>query len=105
MHLLSGCCWKKLIRGEISEIAAPESSLLKLDPTASWPQVVKRACRAFQPWPALWTIIPTAKGEKRMQILQYHSEKSNLVLDQVKIEGQQEAAWSQVKNAVGNEKK
>ncbi len=70
----------------------------------SWPLVLEQASRALFPWPTLWTIVPTVKGNKRMQILQAHVEinngKENFFLDQVKIEGQAEANWSQVKNQV-----
>ncbi len=64
-------------------------------------QVIEHASRAFAPWPGLWTIIPTVKGERRMQILKCHVGNNNsLILDTVKIEGQAEASWSQVKNQI-----
>ncbi|MDR0462952.1 MAG: hypothetical protein LBG64_01905, partial [Pseudomonadales bacterium] len=44
---------------------------------------VERACRAFDPWPPMWTYY---QG-KRMQILKCHIENELLVLDLVKIEG------------------
>jgi len=62
---------------------------------------IERATRALAGFPSLWTIIGTAKGEKRMKILASHVEKSNsarLVLDQVHIEGKAPARWAEVKN-------
>jgi len=64
-------------------------------------QVIEQASRAFSPWPVLWTVIPTAKGEKRMQILKCHIVAGEKIeLDQVKIEGQEKSAWVQVKNQI-----
>jgi methionyl-tRNA formyltransferase len=71
----------------------------------NWPQLIARATRAFKPWPLLWTKIPTKKGLRRMQILQVAVEaptgkkrQPQLKLKKVKIAGQQEAQWNQVKN-------
>ena len=124
-------CRNKLQRNSSKQqllAALPKDSILKKfiakKDLASWPQVVERACRAFQPWPIVWTKIPTSKGPRRMQLLkcQIKSQQSNssqlttqrpnkdlaqnsnqkiiLELDQVKVAGQQAAAWNQVKNIV-----
>lgn len=64
-------------------------------------EALEQATRAFAPWPGLWTVIPTRKGEKRMQILKGHVENDQeFILDSVKIEGQDVAKWSQVKNQI-----
>jgi methionyl-tRNA formyltransferase len=89
------------------------SKLLEQLSPAQWPELIERASRAFTPWPLLWTKIPTAKGEKRMQILscdintnkntkstQVVNLQNRLKLKQVKIEGQQTASWEQVRNAI-----
>jgi methionyl-tRNA formyltransferase len=71
---------------------------------SDWALTLERASRAFQPWPLLWTQIPTYKGEKRMQILSCQVKNKNqnkntqLILDKVKIAGQKEANWNQIKN-------
>lgn len=62
------------------------------------PQTLANASRALNPWPTLWTIVPTAKGDKRMQILATEIDNNTLVLKQVKLEGQSTAEWNQVKN-------
>jgi len=84
-------------------------SVLKQSPTNLWPEVISRACRAFQPWPLLWTIIPTSKGKKRMQILNCEvltsGQEKKLALAQVKIEGQKISEWNQVKNVVTDQEK
>jgi len=75
--------------------------ILKTNSTTMWSQLITRACRAFQPWPVLWTEIPTTKGNKKMQILDCKVDAlGKLQLQQVKIEGQQQAQWNQVKNTI-----
>jgi methionyl-tRNA formyltransferase len=75
-----------------------------------WAVTLERASRAFQPWPILWTQIPTHKREKRMQILSCQVKNKNqnknthLVLDKVKIAGQKEANWNQIKNQLKSAK-
>jgi len=64
-------------------------------------QIIENASRAFSSWPGLWTIIPTIKGEKRMQILTCHLDRQEkIILDLVKIEGQNQADWAKVKNQI-----
>lgn len=67
------------------------------DTQHSWPQVIADALRALHPWPGLWTFLPTSKGLKRMKFLQVSVENNKLTLKQVQIEGQQPAAWNEVK--------
>lgn len=85
-----------------SNIADPSNQLLNeiFAANNSWPQTLVNATASLNPWPTLWTIIPTTKGPKRMQILRAQLDKTTqkLVLDLVKIEGQSEAKWAQVKN-------
>jgi len=91
----------------------PAGSLLTTQPTSnllletsvalhSWPQTLVNACRALNPWPALWTMIPTHKGPKRMQVLSAAVDPAtqHLTLKKVKIEGQSEANWNEVKNVI-----
>jgi methionyl-tRNA formyltransferase len=60
---------------------------------------LERACKAFAPWPGLWTLIPTDKGEKRMKILECELAKldyeKKLVLNKVQIEGKNPVKWSE----------
>ncbi len=65
-----------------------------------WAELVERASRAFRPWPILWTKVNTKSGKKRMQIIECKVDKKQLLLQRVKIAGQVEADWNQVKNAV-----
>lgn len=65
------------------------------------PLAIEQACRAFQPWPSLWTLIPTVKGEKRLKILASHLDAQNrLILDRVQLEGKQPSTWNQIKNVL-----
>lgn len=66
----------------------------------NWPQVINNAVRAFSPWPGVWTLVPTAKGEKRMKILSSMLENNQLLLDQVQIEGQSPSFFEEVKNQI-----
>ncbi len=61
---------------------------------------MERASRALKGFPGLWTLIPTAKGEKRLKILSVTTENGRLNLESVQIEGQATAQWNQVKNVV-----
>lgn len=64
-------------------------------------QFVARAARALQPWPGLWTIVPTTKGERRLKIISATTDPSGaLRLERVQLEGQQPALWNQIKNVV-----
>lgn len=70
----------------------------------SWPQVISNAVRALSPWPGVWTIVLTAKGEKRMKVLavevQTHSGKSVVELQQVQLEGLQPTRFEEIKNQI-----
>ncbi len=66
----------------------------------NWPQVINNAVRAFSPWPGVWTLVPTAKGEKRMKILSSMLENNQLLLDQVQIEGQSPSFFEEVMNQI-----
>jgi len=115
----------KFSQGQIKPMSQPDLSptpiakkLNKADSFVSWQELLKvitkqdkkdstlihsaqkwhQACKAYSPWPMLWTIIPTVKGEKRMKIIQTHLENHVLILGLVQIEGQKPAHWHQVKN-------
>ncbi len=68
----------------------------------SWAVTLYNASKGLSPWPGLWTILPTSKGEKRMQILKTSLDpKTNtLTLETVKIEGQNETSWSLISSQV-----
>lgn len=65
-------------------------------------KLMVNACKAFSPWPSLWTTVTTNNGEKRMKILSCHLEKEALVLDSVQIEGKNPSSWNECKNSVKN---
>ncbi|PIY80657.1 MAG: hypothetical protein COY80_01625 [Candidatus Pacebacteria bacterium CG_4_10_14_0_8_um_filter_42_14] len=64
--------------------------------------MIEHAIRAFSPWPQVWTLVNTAKGEKRMKLLSATIENEKLVLGSVQIEGKKAARWSEVKNGLSN---
>lgn len=86
----------------LDEYKFPSKSLLKKflkqHKPAQWAELIERASRAFRPWPVLWTRVNTQGGEKRMQIIDCRVNKKQLLLKRVKIAGQVEADWNQVKN-------
>lgn len=63
-------------------------------------KLVINASRAFSPWPGLWTIVQTNKGEKRMRIFSCRANKNQLILDQVQIEGKNPCLFNECKNAL-----
>jgi methionyl-tRNA formyltransferase len=67
-------------------------------------QLLNNACRAFQPWPGLWTVVPTKKGEQRMKILTCQIEKlvsgQRLVLKKVQLAGKEPCQFKQMKNLI-----
>jgi methionyl-tRNA formyltransferase len=88
-----------------SSWVSPTVALAQKVTGASNAEVIERSVRAFYPWPAVWTIVPTESGEKRMKILQAKistnlgdETKQFLQLEEVQLEGQRSSPWSQVKN-------
>jgi methionyl-tRNA formyltransferase len=69
--------------GDASALLKEASALL-----CSWPAVIANATRGLAPWPGVWTIIETDKGQKRMKILSAKVVENKLVLGNVQIEGQ-----------------
>jgi len=64
---------------------------------------IERACRAYSPWPKLWTKVPTNQGEKRLIIHQCAVDQTGkLTLKQVQIEGKNQATWQEIKSAMKN---
>lgn len=62
---------------------------------------IERACRAYYPWPKLWTQVETNQGEKRLIIHRCHLNQNNhLELDQVQLEGKNIATWNEIKTAL-----
>ncbi|MCC6711144.1 MAG: hypothetical protein IT416_02205 [Candidatus Pacebacteria bacterium] len=59
---------------------------------------LERACRAYNPWPKLWTKVQTTKGEKRLIIHHCSVVNHKLVLNQVQLEGKNPTNWQEVKN-------
>jgi methionyl-tRNA formyltransferase len=90
-------------RGEISAILSAA-----LEHNQSLALTLERASKAFSPWPNLWTIIPTEKGEKRMKLLevklknqddpQVGTPKESIELIKVQVEGKNPDSWNSAKN-------
>lgn len=59
-------------------------------------ELCERACRAFSPWPGLWTYIPTDSGERRLKIHTCHTNDAKLVLDLVQVEGKTPVQYTQL---------
>ncbi len=74
--------------------------LAALEHNRSIALTLERASKAFFPWPGLWTIIPTQKGEKRMKLLETVIINEKLILKTVQIEGKNPGLWEDVKNSV-----
>lgn len=86
----------------------------KVPSTEKLPQVIKEAsashpslaativaaCKAFSPWPGIWTYLSTNKGRQRMKILSCSIDDVNqqkLILESVQLEGKPVTTWQQTK--------
>lgn len=83
------------IASVLQEAASAHSSLASL---------LCAACKAFYPWPGVWTKVMTHKGEQRMKILncRVSEDKSTLILETVQLEGKESASWKQVQSQLRN---
>ncbi|MDQ5951387.1 MAG: Formyl trans protein [Patescibacteria group bacterium] len=63
---------------------------------ASLADLVSAACKAFTPWPGLWTVV----NDQRLKILSCHAKDQQLVLDEVQLEGKQPTTWGKLKSQV-----
>lgn len=61
---------------------------------------IDRKFRALTPWPGVWTLInpinlQIRQMEKRLKILEAHTENEKLILDTVQLEGKKPVTWEQ----------
>lgn len=75
------------------------AQLLLDQPIEQWTTWLNRAVRAFSPWPKIWTLAPTIRGEQRLLLHQAQLDKNRLVLSLVQLEGQQPATFQQIKTS------
>lgn len=56
--------------------------------------------RAINPWPGAWTLLhlDSSGQPRRLKILKAHINESELVLDEVQLEGKNPVTWEQFKN-------
>ncbi|MCB9813565.1 MAG: hypothetical protein H6772_04125 [Pseudomonadales bacterium] len=68
----------------------------------SFTLTLERASKAFNPWPQLWTIVPTSKGEKRMKLLNLsiETETQKLIIHKIQFEGKKPSKWVETKNSI-----
>lgn len=59
---------------------------------------IERACRAYYPWPKLWTEVENNRGKQRMIIHRCEIKDNKLVLVEVQLEGKNKTSWNEVKN-------
>ncbi len=74
------------------------NNYLQQTPVTQKAELIARACLAFSPWPGLWTIIATKKGDKRLKIIACHVEQEQLSLDEVQLEGKNPGKINEIKN-------
>lgn len=63
-------------------------------------KMIFHTTQAFQPWPVVWTLIPTQQGNKRMKIFSVSYQGDTLKLLTVQIEGKNKTTWNEIKNLV-----
>lgn len=62
-------------------------------------QLLRQASLAFNPWPKLWTLMPTLKGPQRLIIHETSlSASKQLKLARVQLEGKTPSTWEEIKN-------
>ena len=88
----------QLTQQEKNSLSRIVADALPTHPTFS--HLVVAATKAFSPWPKLWTLVPTSKGEKRMQLHSTSVLDGTLQLETVQIEGQSPALFNQVSNSI-----
>lgn len=99
--------WIKKAKVDLAKTVVSEPSkdltflaeLLKKAKPADWPAILNRASKAFSPWPKLWTLAPTVKGDQRLIILETDLVANKLELPQLQLEGKTPASWAQLKTA------
>lgn len=62
--------------------------------------LIVAASHALSPWPGLWTIVTTSKGQTRMKIISCSEKSQRLVLETVQFEGKQATSWEEAKNTI-----
>lgn len=96
--------WEVLQKSMLGQPATIESlsSVIQqaMSSHTSISELLADACRAFSPWPGVWTVVKTAKDETRLKILTCHQEHGRLILKKVQLEGKQPSNWNEIKNAV-----
>ncbi len=82
---------------DVSEVTTQLSPLLAgaLRVHSSLADLIEAAVRALQPWPAVWTNLPTKAGAKRMKILTTKVEGKKLGIETVQVEGKTPSAFNQ----------
>lgn len=68
--------------------------------TNSWLATIQQAVRGLSPWPGVWTLVPTSKGDKRMKILEIQTLGNSVQLKTVQLEGLQPTSFEQIKNQI-----
>lgn len=93
----------KMIAAETDNKPTPEPylyQLLRESTVEQWPTILARATKAFAPWPRLWTLAPTPKGDQRLIILQTEVLDGKLEASSLQLEGKTPASWNQLKTAL-----
>lgn len=80
----------------------PTSNLMMsaFDQIQDWPTILHNAIRALSPWPGVWTMVPTNKGEKRMKILEIETNGEKMELKKVQLEGLQPTSLEEIRNQI-----
>ncbi|HCR81629.1 MAG: Methionyl-tRNA formyltransferase [Candidatus Pacebacteria bacterium GW2011_GWA1_46_10] len=62
---------------------------------------LEQACRAYSPWPKLWTKLPTKQGEQRMIIHRCQlNQAGQLELLEVQLAGKTKTTWHEIKSVL-----
>lgn len=96
--------WKAIVATQQGKTASSNLASSRLQEVLQYThhsldaQFIAQAVRALAGFPSVWTIIPTAKGEKRMKLLSCQVVNHQLVLEDMQIEGKNPTRWAESKN-------
>ena len=66
----------------------------------NWFTTLNNAIRAFSPWPGVWTIVPTNKGDKRMKVLEIKKDGEKIELKKAQLEGLSPTSFEEIKKTI-----
>lgn len=84
---------QEILNPSKSDVIPPSISLLQSHGLSVTTQNVYNLWKGLTPWPGIWTLIPTPRGERRMKLLELALYNTQLVIKTVQLEGKKPQSW------------